>query len=366
VVNGANDNVNGVIDFTSNVQLYISDVDLLSLDTSQVYVRRGDIIQVFDVADVVNVGSGNRSFELRQSGSGGTTLIDGSAFEFDRSDQFYVKCRGKDLGAYSDNPVWQARDVLMTYGSVLSGDFDSNWVTYRDKAAPAQSNIAGCKSRIWLQEPESLIQFALSLLEQVRLEAFIDRDLKFKLSSLHFEDFEADPAFAIRNWDVVKDSFEPHIDERNNFNRAQGTYNYFPNRNENFQSTQVLRNNAAITDAGREISKRIVFPNLFDEAFVQEQVTELLRLSSSYIENIDIELTWRAMLLDIGNFAKINIQIEGTVFENVPAMIREIGYDPEGVKVPMKLFSFQMLPFGTWNPGYAGITGGSSASITIE
>jgi hypothetical protein len=77
-------------------------------------------------------------------------------------------------------------------------------------------------------------------------------------------------------------------------------------------------------------------------------------------------LTWRALLLDIGNFVKLNIDIGSINMENIPSMIREIGYDPNGFKLPVKIWSFQMLPFGSWNPGYNGITGGQSATIDEE
>jgi len=47
-------------------------------------------------------------------------------------------------------------------------------------------------------------------------------------------------------------------------------------------------------------------------------------------------------------------------------MIREIGYDPSGMKMAMKLWIFQMTPFGSWNPGYSGIVGGQYATIVEE
>jgi hypothetical protein len=73
------------------------------------------------------------------------------------------------------------------------------------------------------------------------------------------------------------------------------------------------------------------------------------------------------MLLDIGDFVKINVDIQGTQFVNVPAMIREIGYDPAGIKIPVKLWSFQMLPFPGHSPTFIGMTGGSTSGIiTLE
>jgi hypothetical protein len=48
-------------------------------------------------------------------------------------------------------------------------------------------------------------------------------------------------------------------------------------------------------------------------------------------------------------------------------LIREIGYDPEG-KVPVRVFSFQLVPFPGWEPTWSpeGITGGFEAVIDEE
>jgi hypothetical protein len=50
----------------------------------------------------------------------------------------------------------------------------------------------------------------------------------------------------------------------------------------------------------------------------------------------------------------------------VPALIREVGYDPDGIKIPLRLWSFQLLPFTGYTPGYAGTVGGSTATIDEE
>jgi len=154
--------------------------------------------------------------------------------------------------------------------------------------------------------------------------------------------------------------------DRNNFNRAKGSYNFLPSKNENFNETAVFKNPAAISQAGKEISKRVVFPNLYVQSDVDNQLKELLKLASSYLEVIDCSLTWRSMLLDIGEFVKINVNIQGAEFNEVPAMVREIGYDPAGIKIPVKMWSFQMTPFPNYNPGFSGIVGGYQANITQE
>jgi hypothetical protein len=337
-------------------------------DTSEVYLVRGENFYLFDSADVVNVNADKNEFELRQSATvpSGTTLIDGAAFEYKRGDKFFVKVKGKDLGSYDDNLVSQAKDILLSFGGLQSSDFDTSWDTYRDKAAPAQSAISTIKSRVWIQQPVGALSYALSMLEQVRLEAFINRDLKMKIASVHFEDFQANPSFTLRNWDVERGTMQPRLDQRNNFNRSKGVFNFLPNRNENLSATVVYKNQAAIDQVQKEISKQVVFPNLYDETAVSLQLQEILKLTAAYIENIDLNMTWRGLLLDIGDFVKLNVDIQSTVFNGVPSIIREIGYDPSGMKIPVRLWSFQMLPFSGWSPSFTGIVGGATATISQE
>jgi hypothetical protein len=367
VTNGADPTVDGSSSFATLIDLIISENVNTFFDTSQVYLLRSQVFYLMDTADVVGVVD-NRAFQLRQSATApvGTTSVDGAPYSYKNGDKFYVKVKGKDLGAYDDNLVWQARDILLSHTSILPGEFDATWATFRDKAAPAESAVALIKSRVWVQEAQPALTYALSLLEQVRLEAFIDRNLKLKLNPLHLDEFEPSPSYPVKNWDVAADSFVPRLDDRNNFNRARGSFNFLPNQNQNAQETPIFKNAAAVAQAGKEISKRIVFPNLYESSAVESQVKEILRIASAYIEVIDCALTWRSLLLDIGDFVKINVNIQGTQFTDVPAMIRDIGYDPDGVKIPVRLWSFQLMPFPGHAPVFSGITGGSTAIIIQE
>jgi hypothetical protein len=200
----------------------------------------------------------------------------------------------------------------------------------------------------------------------VRLEAFIDQELRIKLSSVHFEEWIPSPSHKLTNWDIEKDSFNPQLDERNNWNRAQAVFNYQPHQNENAETTSFYRNNASIAQAGKELSKQVVFPNLYIKSDVIYQLKEMIKLASSYAETATLNITWRSILLDLGDFVKLDIGIGSNKYEAVPAMIREIGYDPSGMKMAMKLWIFQMTPFGSWNPGYSGIVGGQYATIVEE
>jgi hypothetical protein len=219
---------------------------------------------------------------------------------------------------------------------------------------------------VWENEAKPALTYALSLLEQVRLEAFIDRAGNLKINSLHFDDFVASPTYTVDNWDIVKDSFEPEIDERNNFNRAQGSFDFHPDTGEQTQRTRIYRNSAAITQVGKEISKKVEFPNLYVEADVATQVQEILKIASSAIETVKCSLTWRSFLKDIGDFVTLDIDIGAVSFDNVVGMVRSVGYDPKGLQITTEIWAFAMCPFPGYTPGYAGTVGGYNAVITEE
>jgi hypothetical protein len=351
----------------ANLEIIVSENDNIYFNQDGVYIKRGENWNAVPSSELVGPGGSNNYFEIKQ---GGIWMNDGAgtaiAYAFDSGDEVYVQVKGKNLGAHDDNLVEQAKDILKTFGGLNNGDFDSNWNHFRNKTTPTENAIHDIKSRVWANEQTPAMTYVLSLLEQVRLEAFVDRNLKIKLNSLHFDEFEASPSHMVKNWDIERNSLKNSIDDRNNFNRAQAAFSYLPVVNENVLQTSIYKNTSAITQTGVTISKKIVFPNLYIDTQVVSQLKEMLKISGGTIEIIDIVLTWRALLLDIGNFVKLNIDIGSIEMDNVPGMIREIGYDPSGFKLPVKIWSFQMLPFGSWNPGYNGITGGEFATIDEE
>jgi len=360
-VNGKNANV---IAGTTDVRCYISQFDNSSLDDANVYLVRSGASYKFASSDITIV-SGNRVIDIKQST---ITLEDGNSWVYKNGDTFFVRVKGKDLGSYSDNIVWQARDILITHGGLVSGDFNANWATFRDKSSPSNSAISTFKSRVWVQDDQGCVEYTLSMLEQVRLEYFVDNDRKFKMNSLHFDEMPAlnDIDFTIKNWDIAEGSFQPKLDDRNVWNRARADYNFDPALNGESRQTAIFKNQAAITQAGKAISKTVVFPNLYVESTVELQIKEMLKLASAYTEFINCDLTWRSVLRDLGDFVKFDIDFSSTKYTNVPGMIRKIGYDPNGIKIPVEIWSFQMTPYDNYNPGYDGTVGGFNATITKE
>jgi hypothetical protein len=351
-----------------NTKLVISHNSLLSLDTSAVYLLRQDIFSPVPSADIVNVGIGNKTFEVKaKTGTSWVTLTDNSTIEyvFDSSDIFVVRCVGEDLGSYTDNIIEQSKHIIMTYGELDPALFHSSWNTVKIKSTPSQSNILNTKSRAWIAEQQDVLQYALSMLEQVRCEAHINKNQYLYLRTLHFEDFDDSPSYYLKNWDIEQNSLSLSIDEQNNFNRAQAVFNYSPIRDENSRATTIYKNQSAI-DSSRALSKRIVFPNLYEENRVIDNLKEVLRLSSATIEIFTLNATWRSMEVDIGDFVLANIEIGSVILQDVPCLVRDIGVDPAGLKIPMKLWSFQMCPFPGYEPSYTGIVGGYNATIESE
>jgi hypothetical protein len=347
-----------------NVALVISANANTELDLNQIYLRRSEIYYRIPATIVQSLSSNNNYFELLQDSS--AFQIEQDKWIYNTSDEFFVRVKGKDLNSYSDNIVGIAKDVLKTYGGVSDSDFDSSWQTYADKSSPATSAVSLVKGRAYIGEPQNAMEYAVSLLEQVRLELFFNRSQKIDLSALHWDEFIAHPDFIIRNWDVEKDSLTPQIDDRNNFNRMRAVYSYLPDIGDNAFSTGYYRNSAAILQSGKEITKLLIYPNLYIESDVVTQATETLKLVSGYREIITLSLTNRAILKDLGEWVTLDVQIGSTQFVDVPCQIREISYSPNGLKLPMRLWAFTMLPFTGWNPEYTGIVGGQNATIVGE
>ena len=364
-INGANASV---LAGTTNVDLIISVNVNTQFNSANVVLQRGDEFFPFNAADVTTINIDKNRFQIKQGGSGGITSIDGSPWTFKEGDKIWTQVKGKDLGSggiYNNNAVEQARDLLLTYGGAVGGDFDSSWDAFRDKAAPAFSAVFNIKSRVWAQKVKPALQSALSLLEQVRLEAFIARSQLIKITSLHWEDFEDAPAIQIENWDVELGSFTPQIDQRNNINRAKSFYNFLPDFDGEFSETGFFRNQPSI-DQAKLVEKGLVFPNLHVRIDVENQTKELMKITSGWMELPTCGQTWRSLLIDIGDFVQLKIDIGGIQFDGVPCMVRDVSYIADGLKLKFKYWSFLTSPYKAWAGVGGGIITGQNATITEE
>ena len=280
IVNGADPDVDGTNDPVRNpVQFVVSDNANVSLPSDGIWFKQGERFTNVPSSDIT-IGGNNNIFTLEQNATPWVPDDEGnlSVYNFNPGDSFVVRVIGKDLSPYTENIVEIARDILKTYGELQDTDFDDNWNTFRDKNTPTQSAIANFRSRAWVSEPQRALEYALQLLEQVRLEVFVERTTrKLKINSLHFEDWEAEPDYRLREWDLVQGSLQMSIDDSVTFNRAQADFNFSPDLRQNSFKTSIFRNEASVNTT-KPISKLIVFPNLTENGVVSDQVKEILRL----------------------------------------------------------------------------------------
>lgn len=363
VVNSLDEDMNGSISHTNNVQLVISENTNNTFDNTSVILVRSSIAYTIDSADISNISVSKNSFEIVQNG---TTTIDGSAYTFKSSDKFYCRVKGQEIdggNVYPDNAVEQARYILVTFAGASPSNFSSNWDTLRDKNSPAQSAIVNIKSRVYVQKPEKILMYALSMLEQIRCEAFINRNQEIDIATNHWEDFDDSPSIILREWDIERGSFKPRISDRNNFNRVQSFFNNLPELKQNYQATTFFKQQDSINQS-KDVGKGLVFPNLYILSDVENQTKEYLKFTCGFREDIIFTTTWKFLLMDLDDWISVSVNIGGTIFDGVPARIRDMNFSSKGMKVSFRCWSMQMLPFELWQPGYNGIVGGQNAVIT--
>lgn len=345
-----------------------------SFDTTKVYYKVEDNnYALVPSTEITAVPVGKNSFEIKQvSGVAWVPEPDGSGGSLDAEyrwasgDEFYVRVEGKDLGGagFDDNMVAICQDILINYTSLVLADFDTTWDTFRLKNTPAQSAIVNIPARAWVQEPISVLEYTLQLLEQVRLEYFVERvDQKLSINSLHFEDISTAGSIKLNNWDIGMDSVGISTSDTHFINVIQADFDFNPDLDSNNFKTDVYEN-AASTSTTKTVDKLITFPNLYVKADVVNQLTEILRLSSSNFEILSFITNWRPLLQDLGRFILFNIKIGSTQFTDVPCQIRQITYLSNG-SIALVVWSYLMTPYPGYNSGSPGIVGGFDASITI-
>ena len=363
IVNGNDPTMNGTTSNVANIKFLISENANRDFFTNTIVLVRSSLAYTISSSDVVNVSADKNYFEITQNT--GNTLIDGANYIFKSSDSFFCQANGAEidsLSAYPENAVEQARYILKNFGNASASDFSSGWDTLRSKNSPAESSIATIKSRAYIDKPEKALSYALSILEQVRCEDFINRSQKIEISTNHWEDFNASPTTEMLAQDIERKSFQPKIQEINNFNKVQSFYNLLPDVKENYSATNFFVQQDSINQS-KEIAKGLVFPNLYVASDVNNQTKEYLKFTSGFREDIFVTVTWKFLLQEINDFISLNVEIGGTTYNNIPLRVRDISFLNRGMKIKMRCWSFQMLPFQTWNPGYNGIVGGQNAII---
>lgn len=250
------------------------------------------------------------------------------------------------------NPIRLAKEILKTLGDKVDDDFDaSSWNAMETKSTPPQSALASIKARIWIGEDnDKILEEALQLLEQVRVELYFDSALKIALRSIHPEDFYSHGDFRLEQIYVDEESLKVTSDTRNFFNSALGNYAYTPIIGKTQLQTKTRKNQNSIDKSGKVVSKAIDLPALYIESDVLNQVDEFIKFYSCGQEYVEAKVAWTAMLLDLTEIVKVFYNIGSVTYDNTPMKIRDITFTPDNGCFNFKFLSFANFPYSGYTP----------------
>jgi hypothetical protein len=272
-----------------------------------------------------------------------------------------------DTGKYS-NVIELAREILYTLGGKVDADLnEDSWDDLAAKATPAQSDFTSLEGRLWIgDEKSTVLALTLGLLEQVRVEMFIDADGLIKVQGLHPEDFpDPDDMDRIDQVELDENRVDRKADDKTFFNQGWINYGYTPLTGKTELSTVQKKNQTSIDKSGKTVIKVIDCPNLYVAADAEYQLIEFLRLYSAGLSFITVDLCWVHLLRDLGQFMRFNYSIGGFQYRDKPTMVREINLNLATASVQMKLLSLANFPYADYSPSNsARMLSSASQSIT--
>lgn len=333
---------------------------------SDVHVKRGDAFMKANFDATPDNTAGYWSAEvtsLVKVGGGSVPYV------YQSGDLAVIKVKVPySAGAYN-NIIYIAEQVLYTLGGKSSGDLDTaSWDAFKAKATPAQSAFTAIKGRIWIgEEKDSVLGIVLGLLEQVRLEMFVNSAGLISLTSLQPEDFPAPASAAARieQIELNEESVRVKADERLFLNQAWVNYAFTPVSKKTELTTVQKLNQTSIDKSGKRVIKTIDCPNLYVEADAENQLVEFLRLYSAGLSFVECEVAWVHLLRDLGEFISFNYSVGSLDYSAKPMQIREVTVNLGTGAVTLKLLSFANFSYTGYAPSNASrFLSGAAQSIT--
>lgn len=337
-------------------------------NVSACYVKRGNTLIMANFDATPDNTAGYWSAEvtsLKGDPSGTVTYV------YQSGDVAVIKVKVPyDTGKYS-HPIEIAEQLLMRLAGRASSDFDSaSWTALKAKNTPAQSDLTSIKSRIWIgdeKQSESVLSLVLGLLECVRVEMYVDFNGKLALRTLHPEDFPA-PASAdarVDQADIDERSATLKADERTFFNQASLNFAFTPVTKKTELSTPQMRNQNSINRSGKTVIKTIDAPWLYVANDAQLQLIEFVRLYSAGLGYFNVQVCWRHLLRDLGDFLAINYDVGGLAYSEAPMQIRDISIDLANAGLTYRLLNLANFAYTGYAPSNADrFLSSASQSIT--
>ncbi len=208
----------------------------------------------------------------------------------------------------------------------------------------------GIKTRVFFGDKnQTVLDGVSSLLKCVLVDMFVNNNLQIGFAGLWPQHFPSISQMAkISQYDIVEESINITSDERNFFSTAQANYCWVPWANRAGGTTKKMRNQSAVAGIGRDIIKEIDLPALYldpDAVFI---LSSYIRLASAALVTVRMQVGWKHLLRDLGQFVALSINLGSLNFVNVPCQIRKISILPEVTGSELEMISFVNFSF----PGY--------------
>lgn len=265
----------------------------------------------------------------------------------------------------STNPAFIARDLFQKYGGHTFGEFDLTW----NQTARQLSTF---KCRVIMDKTQNLVTFVNKLLNQYNV-VFHLRFGRFSLFWITFDNFTTTGKF-VGEKDIKEGTFKPSKEMNQYFNSAKATYGYRPYSGDS-QTSDTYVSPAAVTFAGKEISKTLDLPTVYRREDLDKLMPLYIKLSAPEPEFVEVTFGFRIIRSQMQDFLTLHFDGDvdcatgrkesGRRFDHIPCMIRKLSYDLGAMTVSMKLWSLGNTKFGDYTP--AGNTvGGEDDTVVLS
>jgi hypothetical protein len=336
-------------------------------NATAIYIKRGDALMHCNSTLTPANTAGYWSI-----GVSSLANIDGIAltpYAYQSGDVAVINIKVPYTGTSYSNIIQIAQEILVTLGGLTyATDFDStSWAALKAKSSPASADFTTIKARVWIgANDKNILEIVLSLLEQVRVEMFVDRNNMIALRALHPDEFTAQADLVrIEQVEINEESATSKADELTFFNQAQINYGFTSITDKTMLTTGQKANLTSISKSGKRVIKGIDCPNLYVEADVLYQLIEFLRFYSTGLTFIEAEVCWVHLLRELGSLVGLNYSIGSIDYANAPMQIRDYAINLANGSILLKLLSFANFPY----TGYAPSNSArflSSAAQSIE
>lgn len=243
------------------------------------------------------------------------------------------------IGYQNDEEAWLNIDNLVKGPCPAINVFDTGLTA---QILRAGTNPSGLRTRIAFNDAtKTVIGSVASLLKCVLVDVYVNSNLDLAFSSIWPQDWPTLEEMPIVNqYDISEDTISVSSEPRVFLTEAQANFSWIPWLNTNGGTTKKIRNDNADYLIQRTISKEFDVPSLYREDDALDVLAVYVRLASASLVTITMELGWRHLLLDLGDFISLNIKSGNLNYENVPCQVRKISILPKVTGSEVQLVSF--------------------------